>query len=56
MLVLLPNEIGGLRHVELNLNRESIENVQWSRNEVELFLPKFKIQSTINLKETLLEV
>ncbi|XP_046429079.1 alaserpin-like isoform X1 [Neodiprion fabricii] len=56
MLIILPNEIEGLQNLEQNFNRGSIESTYWRSGKVELFLPKFKVESTINLEEILQEM
>lgn len=56
MYVILPNEIEGLRYIEENFNKESMKNIEWKSNKVDLFLPKFKIEFTIDLRETLKKV
>jgi serpin B len=55
MLVLLPKERTGLGDLEQSLNLENLK--QWTRalrsREVQVFLPKFKLESEFDLKSTL---
>nr|5CE0_A Chain A, Native conserpin with Z-variant (E342K) [synthetic construct]5CE0_B Chain B, Native conserpin with Z-variant (E342K) [synthetic construct] len=54
MLIILPDE-GGLQHLEQSLTPETLS--KWlkslTRRSVELYLPKFKIEGTYDLKEVL---
>ncbi|XP_058829013.1 serine protease inhibitor 42Dd-like isoform X2 [Topomyia yanbarensis] len=55
MLILLPNERDGLAKLEDNMASIDIPNMltKMYSQEVELFLPKFKIEFDIDLKDTL---
>ncbi|XP_043283181.1 uncharacterized protein [Venturia canescens] len=55
MFVILPNEIDGLAHLEANFHRINVKNlIQRGRpQQINLRLPKFTIQSEIELKEPL---
>ncbi|XP_029041124.1 antichymotrypsin-2-like isoform X1 [Osmia bicornis bicornis] len=55
MIIILPNEINGLAEVEKKLQSTNIMDVlnQGHEREVELYLPKFKIESKIELNEPL---
>ncbi|XP_062544732.1 serine protease inhibitor 42Dd-like isoform X4 [Armigeres subalbatus] len=55
MLILLPNERNGLSKLEENLQNIDIPDLltKMYSQEVEVFLPKFKIEFTLDLKETL---
>lgn len=58
MIIVLPNEINGLKQVRENIHRLNIkEKLQrtWP-DQIELFLPKFKIESTMELTGTLKKV
>ena len=60
MLIIVPYEIKGLKKIEKNLEKFSLDyeksfdckNVK----EVHLWLPKFKIETSIELNETLKKV
>ncbi|XP_055602044.1 serine protease inhibitor 42Dd-like isoform X2 [Uranotaenia lowii] len=55
MLILLPHERDGLAKLEenlLNINFDDIRSKMYNQ-EVEVFLPKFKIEFDLDLKETL---
>ncbi|XP_043485054.1 antichymotrypsin-2-like isoform X6 [Leptopilina heterotoma] len=58
MLIILPDEINGLQEVEQKMSEMSLDDIRrrGSQVEVELYLPKFKIESTIDLKDTLTEM
>lgn len=58
MIIILPNEIDGLKYVQDNIEKVNIaESLRRSYpREVEVSLPKFKIESTLNLKDTLEKV
>lgn len=55
MLVLLPSQVNGLGKLEASLTLENLN--RWSRvlwaHEVQVFLPKFKIEFPMKLNETL---
>ena len=60
MVIILPNEIEGFKEVENNLEKFSLDYEKSfknsSKHEVRLFLPKFKIETSIDLNETLQQV
>ena len=52
MFIILPDEITGLAKVEKNLDKITIDQLlRGITNEVEVYLPKFKIESEIQLRE-----
>lgn len=55
MLIILPNEIDGLRSVEDSLTLENLSN--WKnmlqKREIVIHIPKFSLETDYNLKETL---
>lgn len=56
MVVLLPNDVEGLSKLEERLTDHKLKNLfnmLRSRSNVELYLPKFKLEHTIGLKKTL---
>ncbi|XP_034181372.2 antitrypsin isoform X6 [Osmia lignaria lignaria] len=55
MIIILPNEINGLAEVEKKLQNTNIMDIlyQGHQREVELYLPKFKIESKIELNAPL---
>lgn len=57
MIILLPNEVEGLQELENNFNWETLTKAsRFKDKEIELYLPKFKFEVTINLKEALYKV
>lgn len=58
MLIVLPNEIDGLEKVEKSLETLSLKSLRRNRflKEVDLYLPKFRVESTIELNNVLEEV
>ena len=58
MIIILPDEIDGLIEVEKNLENISIDKLKEMLRSVplRLFLPKFKIESTIELNGPLSRV
>ena len=60
MVVVLPNAIDGLPLVEANVDKLTpaylMENTDPPNQEVILYLPKFKVESTIELKDPLQKV
>lgn len=56
MIIILPNQKNGLYNLEKNFEWNSISEATYSTKEVELFLPKFKLEATIDLKKSLKEV
>ncbi|XP_053983003.1 ovalbumin-related protein X [Hylaeus volcanicus] len=55
MVIILPNEISGLAEVEKELQNTSVISIlnQGSKQKVQLYLPKFKIESSIKLNNVL---
>ncbi|EFB17627.1 hypothetical protein PANDA_016056, partial [Ailuropoda melanoleuca] len=57
MILLLPDEVDGLRKLEDQLTAEKL--IEWTSSEnmsdnfVDLYLPRFKVEETYNLKDTL---
>lgn len=58
MIIILPNEVTGLKSVLENLHQLNLsESLQRSRpREIELFLPKFRIETTLDLEEALMKL
>ncbi|XP_048265796.1 antichymotrypsin-2 [Bombus terrestris] len=58
MIIILPNEIDGLSDVEKKLQNTSLTNIlsQGDKEEVELWLPKFKVESMLELNDVLQEM
>nr|XP_012629917.2 serpin B3-like [Microcebus murinus] len=58
MIVLLPNEIDGLQKLEDKLTAEKL--IEWtssqnmSKREVDLYLPRFKVEESYDLKDVLM--
>ncbi|XP_076474265.1 antichymotrypsin-2-like isoform X3 [Bombus vancouverensis nearcticus] len=58
MIIILPNEIDGLPDVEKKLQSTNLTNIlsQGYKEEVELWLPKFKVESMLKLNDVLKEM
>ena len=56
MMILLPNNIDDLHSLEQKLDWNTVLNTHLRRSKVELFLPKFKLEIKLNLKQTLEKV
>jgi serine protease inhibitor len=58
MLIILPNKRDGLAELEKKLESFDLQEIlsQMGREEVEVFLPKFKIEYEFDLSETLKKV
>ncbi|XP_033175586.1 antichymotrypsin-2 isoform X2 [Bombus impatiens] len=58
MIIILPNEIDGLPDVEKKLQSTNLTNIlsQGYEEEVELWLPKFKVESMLKLNDVLKEM
>lgn len=58
MLIVVPKEIDGLDRVEKNLEKINIdyEELKYAPEKVQLYLPKFKVETTIDLNSHLSEV
>ena len=58
MVIILPNEIDGLSDVQKKLQKTSLTNIlsQGHEEEVNLWLPKFKMESMLKLNDVLKEV
>lgn len=53
MIIILPNEVEGLSNLQNNFSWEILANVSQSNTDVELYLPKFKVEFTVDLKNVL---
>ena len=53
MLILLPTESDGLPTLEKDLTLERVNELQFNKQEVMVFLPRFKLESTFSLGDTL---
>ncbi|XP_008556782.1 antichymotrypsin-2-like [Microplitis demolitor] len=53
MIIILPYEVEGLSYVEKNFNWNYIITAESSNGEIILHVPKFKIESTIDLQQIL---
>lgn len=51
MLIIVPKDIGGLEEIEKNLDKVQIDydELSYAPEKVQLYLPKFKVESTIDL-------
>ncbi|XP_064481720.1 leukocyte elastase inhibitor-like isoform X2 [Ornithodoros turicata] len=59
MIILLPDEIDGLKFVQERLTVENLASVLHDmrmERDVELFLPKFKVEQTMALKKVLMDL
>lgn len=56
MIILLPNREIELQVLENNFNWEMLANASTFTNEIALYLPKFKFEITMDLKDTLRKV
>lgn len=58
MLIFVPNAIGGLKALVEGLAHYTIEDIRKNINndKIELYLPKFTIESTLSLNEPLSQV
>lgn len=58
MIIVLPNSVDGLRKNANKLNEIDFKQIRQSgyKSPVKLSLPKFKIESSINLQSTLVKV
>ncbi|XP_071872227.1 serine protease inhibitor 3/4-like isoform X1 [Bombus fervidus] len=58
MVIILPNGIDGLSDVEKKLQNTSLTNIisQGHAEDVKLWLPKFKVESNIDLRNVLIEM
>lgn len=56
MIIILPNQIDGLLNLQTNFSFEMLANTTRSNNDIELYLPKFKIEFTVDLKNVLNKV
>ncbi|CAK9799753.1 unnamed protein product [Anthophora quadrimaculata] len=53
MIIILPNEVDGLSNLENNFSWEILANAARFNNDVDLYLPKFKIEFTVDLENIL---
>ena len=58
MIIVLPNEINGLKELEENLGSLSLKYLKQFEviTNTDIYLPKFKIESSIDLSDILSEV
>lgn len=56
MIIILPNQIDGLLNLQTNFSFEMLANTTRFYNDIELYLPKFKIEFTMDLKNALNKV
>lgn len=58
MIIILPNEIDGLSEVEKKLQNIRLSDIlnQGYEQEIQLYLPKFKVESEIHLNNVLKKV
>ena len=60
MVIIFPNEVDGLRNIEENLNKINFDYRNYlgekNQREIKLFLPKFKINTSVDLIEQLKNV
>lgn len=58
MIIILPNEIDGLFEVEKKLQNIKLSDIlnQGYEQEIQLYLPKFKVESEIHLNNVLQKV
>lgn len=60
MLIILPNEIDGLTNIENNLEKINLNYAEifsgYYKPEIKVYLPKFKIETTIDLTVVLKQV
>lgn len=56
MIIILPNEIDGLKLVEENFDWNAVANAKGSERLTRLYLPKFKVEAKIDLKNILVKV
>ncbi|XP_071872233.1 antichymotrypsin-2-like [Bombus fervidus] len=58
MIIILPNEIDGLSNVEKKLQNKNLTNILrlGHEEEMELWLPKFKVESMLELNDVLKEM
>ncbi|XP_076242697.1 antichymotrypsin-2 isoform X3 [Calliopsis andreniformis] len=53
MIIILPNEVDGLSHIQTHFSWEILANTSKFETEIELYLPKFKIEFTVDLENIL---
>lgn len=57
MEIIVPKEVDGLALIENNLDKLSVnEDNRYFKHEIILALPKFKVETTIDLKPHLVQV
>lgn len=56
MIILLPNEDAELQTLEKNFNWETLDKTPRSNDEIELYLPRFKFEITMDLEDILRKV
>lgn len=56
MIILLPNEDAELQTLEKNFNWETLDKTPRSNDEIELYLPRFKFEITMDLEDILRKI
>ncbi|XP_015588578.1 leukocyte elastase inhibitor isoform X2 [Cephus cinctus] len=56
LLIILPNEREGLEYLENNFDWDTIATARRFPNDVEIYLPKFKLEVTSDLEQTLRKI
>lgn len=58
MVILLPNSIDGLKDLESKLNTFDMNSLasKFVERKTHLLMPKFKLESTLDLKDPLIKV
>ncbi|XP_076183026.1 antichymotrypsin-2 isoform X2 [Ptiloglossa arizonensis] len=53
MMIILPNKVDGLSNLQNNFSWEILANAERWNKDIELYLPRFKIEFTVDLKNIL---
>lgn len=56
MMIILPNKVDGLSNLQNNFSWEILANAERWNKDIELYLPRFKIEFTVDLKNILQKV
>lgn len=56
MFIILPTEMNGLKKIEENLHKVDFSQLKGSNYSMDLFLPKFKFESSFDLGNVMKKV
>lgn len=56
MIILLPKDVSGLEALQTNISADLLAGLEYSLQETQVYLPKFKLESSFELNKTMVEM